>query len=413
MLKLELFLFIVLWMSLGASVIYRDALIEIYPFYIPSAFLFLAYIARIIKRGWLPRIRSGLSVMIILFLLSILIALPFSQNPSISLSYTIYLMICFFLFYYTYQNTDIIPEKVMYRLLFIFSLMQGVFGLLQVITGTTIGVIAGYFGEVKEVGRGAIFGLRRAMGTFDNPNRYTQFMTLFSSYAVSIFMKRNSIRNLIYIVFCISSVLISFSTGSWIAVALLLLQAIFITIWKERRFQTLYRLIFALAMLGVIAIFIFSLLDLNPAEITILRIEYKGEWLSNNLGTRLRSIFEAFISSTELFFGTGFNMFQVVFPDVSLVRPHNAFLLFLAEVGWLPTILIIIVGLILLQRMIIISKRHQLNRIQNTAILFLPALLFFFMVYLTALQRETLAAYSILYGYTLGLTRNNCSRETT
>jgi len=407
MLKIERGLLILVWFSLSVSVAYRDALIEIYPFYLPVGLLFYVYVIRLFRMGKMPGLNSTLSLSSFLFLLSIVIALPFSSNPTVSLSYTVYLFVCFFLFHYMYQNAHIISERWLIACILIFSILQGVFGILQVITGTGIGVIVSYVGEVKDVTRGAIFGQRRAMGTFSNPNTYAQFMAVFSSFAVSLYMQRPKFRNLLYFVFCISCLVLAFSTGSWIAVFLILSAVILYQILKTRRYRALYKILLVVVILVLIAGSLFWIIGINPLAITFSRIERRGEWLDENVESRLVSLTEALRLSTQYFLGTGFEMFQEFAPEIGLLRLHNAFLLFLAEVGWIPTLLISWFGFLVVIKTIRLMKNKELTVIQQTAVIFIPSLIFFLMVYLTSVQRETLAVYFITYGYAMGSVRNS------
>jgi len=402
MLRAERYLFLVLWFSLGLSVAYQETLIDIYPFYLPAFLLCVIFMLRSLRSGYLPGVNSTIALSSGLLLFSILIALPFSHDPLQSLSYTVYLLVCFFLFYYAYNNADWLIEWGLPKSLVVFSVIQGFFSLLQVITGSGIGVVVSYVGEVRDVTRGAIFGLRRAMGTFSNPNTYAQFMGLFSAYALAAYIKKPGFRNMTYVVFCLSCMILTFSTGTWIAVGLLLGATFIYYIWKQRRYSAFYKFLFAALILMIILEIVFGWMGINPFETTLARIERRGEWRSFNVSNRLGSLVDAVQLSTRYVFGTGFEMYHLFAEKSPLIRPHNALLLFLAEVGWLPTLLITWFGWLVFRGTFRLRKLAQISELQLAGLLFLPPLLFFLMVYLTSLQRETLALYMIMYGYVLG-----------
>ena len=409
MYKIERMFIIIFIFSLCFSLIYRNFVIELYPFYFSFLVLLIIRITNIIFKEKQVE-NNNRSVYYLLFLIFVFLTLGllFSYSIEESLSYTLFLYICIIIFLYFYMNTEnLIKEDLIFKGFLIIALVQFFLGIIQFFTGSTVGIASSYFGEVKEITKGVIWGgqYRKAMGTFSNPNQYIQFVSLGVAIVLSKYILSKEKIFLFLSLVGFIALYLSFSRGAWLAGVLLLISAMIVAIFKKRSFKFVLSLMLIIPFISII---VFNpLFDIS--NIMSQRVERTGGISINRDIARISSSVEALEIASKNFFGTGFGNFLVFKPESRVKRVHNGFLLLLAEGGWLLFLCFTIFCGLVIFKILCYFRKNSNSPLLLASIIFLPTCLIFINVYSSFLQREVLALYCIFFGSVLGIidSKNN------
>jgi len=412
MYKIERMFIIIFIFSLCFSLIYRNFVIELYPFYFSFLVLLIIRFANILFKGK-QVVTNNRSVYYLLFLIFLFLTLGllFSYSIEESLSYTLFLYICIIIFLYFYMNTkNLIKEDLIFKGLLIIALVQIFLGIIQFFTGSTVGIVSSYFGEVKEITKGVIGGVqyRKAMGTFSNPNHYVQFVSLGVAIILSKYILSKEKIFLFLSLIGFIALLLSFSRGAWFAGILLLISAMIVMMFKKRSFKFVLSLILIISFISII---IFNPL-FDVFNIMSQRVERLGGISIKSDVARINSSVGALEIASKKFFGTGFGNFLVFKPESRVQRVHNGFLLLLAEGGWLLFLCFTIFCGLVIFKILRYFRKNSNSPLLLASIIFLPTCFLFINVYLSFLQREVFALYCIFFGTVLGITDSeNSDRE--
>jgi len=403
MYKIERMFIIFFIFSLCFSLRYRNFVIELYPFYFSFLALLIIRFTNILFKG-MQLATKDRSVYYLLFLIfiSLTLGLLFSYSIEESLSYTFFLYICIIIFLYFYMNTEnLIKEDLIFKGFLIIALVQFSLGIIQFFTGSTMGVASSYFGEVKEITKGVIWGgqYRRAIGTFSNPNQYVQFVSLGVAIVLSKYILSKEKIFLFLSLVGLIALFLSFSRGAWLAGILLLVSAMSVVIFKERSFKSILSLVLIISFISII---IFSPL-FNVFNIMSQRLEKVGGISLQSAIARISSSAEALEIASKKFFGTGFGNYLVFKPGSMVKRVHNGFLLLLAEGGWLLFLCFTIFCGLVIFKILHYFRKNSNSPLLLASIIFLPTCFLFINIYLSFLQREVLALYCIFFGSVLGI----------
>lgn len=375
---------------------YRGNVIGIYPFYLAAGAVFSMYLTRTISTRRTPRVPGSIVLLVYGFLLSITLALLFSENAARSLSHTLNLYVSFALFLYAYASTDSKLASVLGRALIALALIQATVALLQVLTGTPIGVMSQYLGEFREVEASYFRGVLRPTGTFGSVGRYTQVMALLTAYALALQILRPRPWKIAFILLCMICLLLSLQRIGIIAATLIAATGIFAQ-WRRGRGS--WRLLGAMLAVGALGGLLLGAFGYDDP------IRSLGGSLELTRGDQLRiaSMRGAFSISTERFFGVGLgNWSETGYP---LERVHNAFFLFLGETGWPAALFFLGIGLFTLKEVLKYGVRYSKSALPLTMLIALPITVLFFNVYMSVLSREMLALYCVYFGAGLGMLR--------
>lgn len=403
MYKIERVFIIISIFSLCFSLVYRNFIIELYPFYFSFLALLIIRITNIIFKEK-QVVNNNRSVYYLLFLLFMFLTLGllFSYNIEESLSYTFFFYICIVIFLYFYMNTEnLIEENLIFKGFLIIALVQFFLGIIQFFTGSTVGIASSYFGEVKEITKGVIWGgeYRKAMGTFSNPNQYVQFVSLGVAIVLSKYILSKEKIFLFLSLVGFIALFLSFSRGAWLAGILLLISAMIVMIFKKRSFKSVLSLMLIILFVSII-IFnpLFDVFDIMSQRVERLG----GISIKSDVG-RISSSVEALEIASKKFFGTGFGNFLVFKPESRVKRVHNGFLLLLAEGGWLLFLCFAVFCGFIIFKILGYFRKNSNSPLLLASIIFLPTCFLFINVYLSFLQREVLVLYCIFFGSVLGI----------
>jgi len=390
-------------LSMSMALIYRGQFMDVYPFYIPVGALFAVNVLRVLYTMRIPRPTAPVTHLVLLFLALIALALPFSRDTMQSVSLTLYLYVCLLLFLYMYHNVHVIGTLPIFWAVVVLLVAQVGLGLLQVLTGKPIGVISMYLGESLEFTRGSIIGSRRALGTFTNPNVYTQVVALLTACTLALYVVRRRVWYLFLSTSGLVVLVLSFSRGAWVAVALLVATTALVYIRQPTHRR--YTARFLTAILASVAVLWLGLagVGIHPLDVMSRHIELRGGVFYVGDQKRISGIAASFHLASERFFGVGLGAFEETAPAVGLVRVHSAPFLMLSEVGWLVFLIFCSFGTILIMDVGKSLRWAMIEPLVLGGFIFLPAFMFFSLVYLSFMQREVFALYCMFYGAVMGM----------
>jgi O-antigen ligase len=275
------------------------------------------------------------------------------------------------------MNTEnLIKENLIFKGFLIIALVQFFLGIIQFFSGSTVGIASSYFGEVKEITKGVIWGgeYRKAMGTFSNPNKYIQFVSLGIAIVLSKYILSKEKIFLFLSLFGFIALFLSFSRGAWLAGILLLISAMIVMIFKKRSFKSILSLMLIILFVSII---IFSPL-FDVFDIMCQRVERLGGISIKSDVVRINSSVEALEIASKKFFGTGFGNFLVFKPESRVKRVHNGFLLLLVEGGWLLFLCFTIFCGLVIFKILGYFRKNSDSPLLLASIIFLPTCFFIY-----------------------------------
>lgn len=224
--------------------------------------LFFIVLQRLNGTGRTAFLWQRIDTMVVTLLVPITIAFVFSEDRAQSVvGYLDWIRIVVFYFISRMVFFRIVTELSWQRLLWIAAIVLLVIGMIQIITGTSFGLIGNYFGAGLDQGSSANvkgFDSRaRVSGTTSNPIIFAMWVTMFTLFVISDLNAKK--RHILFVCFSILSAIVVLSTLSRGAIAAFVLSLLILLYLNRQEFAKVIvvsmlfiTLIVPLAYLGIL-----------------------------------------------------------------------------------------------------------------------------------------------------------------
>ncbi|WP_422659328.1 O-antigen ligase family protein [Paenibacillus sp. EC2-1] len=208
------------------------------------------------------------------------------------------------------------------------------------------------------IAQNSLFDVVRASGLAPSRNTFSMFMVimfdfLFVCMTLRQTEKKLGIKNIAMIIAIMALVLLSFSRGAW---AIFGVTVIVLLLWQKRF------LIFSILLAAAAGLIVFSWGEIQQRLVFGAGTEEHRGIVSAFLLERVK---EAPV------FGHGFGWSQkfMIDNDLGLIQPHNDYVRFLVDVGYVGTAAILLPFILIVFRMLFLMRITRKKRIKTLALI--------------------------------------------